>query len=65
MKCPFFEEIVVNFCSVAPIKKMIPKGKSKEFSRCEVDYLNCPMYQNWIARRKIDGRNSKDKKNDQ
>ncbi len=57
MKCPFLEEIVVNYCSVAPVRKMIPKGKSKELSACEHGYFDCPVYQNWLAKKKMEKHN--------
>ncbi|MGB9720324.1 MAG: hypothetical protein ACPL28_02435 [bacterium] len=57
MKCPFLEEIVVNYCAVAPVRKMIPKGKSKELSKCEQGYFDCPVYQSWLAKKKQESRN--------
>lgn len=52
MKCPFLEEIVVNYSSIAPVKKMIPKGKSKELSKCEQGHFDCPIYNNWLEKKK-------------
>jgi hypothetical protein len=59
MRCPFLEEIVVNYCAVAPIRKMIPKGSSDELSKCERCYLDCPVYQNWLKKKKEESRNGK------
>ncbi|MEO0136924.1 MAG: hypothetical protein ABIL39_07260 [candidate division WOR-3 bacterium] len=52
MKCPFLEEIVVNYCSIATTRKMIPKGKNTELSKCESTYFDCPIYQGYLAKKK-------------
>jgi|UniRef100_A0A7C6AFY6 hypothetical protein len=62
MRCPFLEEIVVNYCAVAPVRKMIPKGKSKEYSKCEQGYFECPVYQNYLMKKKQESRNENGKK---
>uniref|UniRef100_A0A7C4XUN2 Uncharacterized protein n=1 Tax=candidate division WOR-3 bacterium TaxID=2052148 RepID=A0A7C4XUN2_UNCW3 len=61
MRCPFLEEIVVNYCSVAPVRKMIPKGASDELSKCENCYLDCPVYQSIIKKKKEKSHNGKNK----
>ncbi|MEO0206882.1 MAG: hypothetical protein ABIL22_09455 [candidate division WOR-3 bacterium] len=62
MKCPYLEEIVVNYCSVAPVRKMIPKGKSKELSKCEQGYFNCPVFQNYLMKKKQESHNGNEGK---
>lgn len=62
MKCPFLEEIVVNYCSIAPVKKMIPKGKSKELSKCEQGHFDCPIYNNWLEKKKLRNNNPQKEK---
>jgi hypothetical protein len=62
MRCPFLEEIIVNYCAVAPVRKMIPKGKSKEYSKCEQGYFECPVYQNYLMKKKQESRNENGKK---
>ncbi|MEO0129551.1 MAG: hypothetical protein ABIL02_04870 [candidate division WOR-3 bacterium] len=62
MKCPFLEEIVVNYCAVAPVRKMIPKGKSKELSKCEQEYFACPVYQNYLTKKKQESHKDNKKK---
>ncbi len=62
MRCPFLEEIIVNYCAVAPVRKMIPKGKGKEYSKCELGYFECPVYQSYIMKKKQESRNGNGKK---
>ncbi|MEO0096208.1 MAG: hypothetical protein ABIL46_04035 [candidate division WOR-3 bacterium] len=62
MKCPFLEEIVVNYCAVAAVRKMIPKGKSKELSKCEEGYFDCPVYQNYLMMKKKESHKDNKKK---
>lgn len=45
MKCPFLEEIIVRYCKVCSIKKMIPKSSLHSKTSCTSDYSKCPLFQ--------------------
>jgi len=44
MKCPFLEEVLVQYCTACPVKKMIPKDRIGASSPCEADYSECLIY---------------------
>ena len=53
MKCPFLEEVMVQYCSACPVKKMIPKDSLGSASPCEVDYRDCPIFKDFLGLQKI------------
>ncbi|KPJ72891.1 hypothetical protein AMJ52_04795 [candidate division TA06 bacterium DG_78] len=49
-KCPFLEELLVAYCSVCPVKKMIAKDQLISQNPCETDYANCPIFKEFLAK---------------
>lgn len=49
MKCPFLEEIMVAYCTACKVKKMLPKDNLALQNPCEVDYNDCPIYQEFLS----------------
>jgi glycine cleavage system H lipoate-binding protein len=52
MKCPFLEEIMVAYCTACKVKKMLPKDDLALQNPCEVDYRDCPIYQEFLSGQK-------------
>ncbi|MEO0094308.1 MAG: glycine cleavage system protein H [candidate division WOR-3 bacterium] len=50
MKCPFLEEILVQYCTACPVKKMLPKDRLIETNPCEANYNDCPIYKEFLAK---------------
>lgn len=48
MKCPFLEEIIVQYCTACAVKKMLPKGRLQANNPCEANYIECPVYQEFL-----------------
>jgi glycine cleavage system H lipoate-binding protein len=49
MRCPFFEEIVMAYCSACQKKKMIAKDQLMQQNPCEADYNTCPIYKTFLT----------------
>lgn len=49
MKCPFLEEVLVQYCSACPVKKMIPKDSLINTSPCEANYADCPIFKDFLG----------------
>uniref|UniRef100_A0A7V0Z763 Glycine cleavage system protein H n=1 Tax=candidate division WOR-3 bacterium TaxID=2052148 RepID=A0A7V0Z763_UNCW3 len=50
MKCPFLEEMIVQYCSACQIKKMIPKNSLVDTQPCEGNYSDCPVFKDFFAK---------------
>jgi glycine cleavage system H lipoate-binding protein len=51
MKCPFLEEMVVQFCAACAVKKRLPKDSLVSQNPCEAHPEDCPIYQELINKR--------------
>ncbi len=52
MRCPFLEEVIVQYCAVCSIKKMIPRAVGGP-SSCEVNHEECPTFREYFENKKI------------
>ncbi len=50
MKCPFLEEVLVQYCTACAVKKMLPKDRLVAENPCEVNYSDCPIYKDFLAK---------------
>lgn len=51
MKCPFLEEVLVQYCTACAMKKMLPKDRLVERNPCEADYSECLIYKEFLAKK--------------
>ncbi len=49
MRCPFFEEVIMVYCSACQKKKMIAKDQLMMQNPCEADYNTCPIYMTFLT----------------
>jgi hypothetical protein len=61
MKCPCLEEVIVQYCTACPVKKMIPKEGHSSASHCEGNYEECPIYREFMTRQDTQSRSKKNK----
>ena len=54
MKCPFFEEIIMAYCTACSKKKMIPKDQLMMQNPCEAEYSSCPIFKVFLANQEKD-----------
>lgn len=52
MKCPFLEEVLVQYCAACPVKKMVPR-QGVGPSQCEAGYDACPTFKEFFEFKKI------------
>ena len=52
MKCPFLEEILVQYCAVCPVKKMVPRNVVGP-SPCDVSHEECPTFKEYFEQKRI------------
>ena len=45
MNCPFLEEVIVRYCKVCSVKKLIPTSSLHSESICLIDHTQCPLFQ--------------------
>ncbi|MGQ9663802.1 MAG: glycine cleavage system protein H [bacterium] len=50
MRCPFLEEVLVQYCTACAVKKMLPKDRLMAENPCEADYNDCPVYKEFLAK---------------
>ena len=51
MKCPFLEEMIVQYCTACAVKKRLPKDSLVAQNPCETYPEDCPIYQELIQKR--------------
>ncbi|MGB9721398.1 MAG: glycine cleavage system protein H [bacterium] len=50
MRCPFLEEVLVQYCTACAVKKMLPKDRLVDANPCEANYNECPIYKEFLAK---------------
>lgn len=50
MKCPFLEEILVQYCTACAVKKMLPKDRLTKANPCEANYQDCPIFKEFLVK---------------
>ncbi len=51
MTCPYLTEVLMVFCQISPVKKLIPTDRVSTASTCEGEaFGTCPLYQEALRR---------------
>jgi len=52
MKCPFLEEIMMQYCTACEVKKMLPSNRLVTPSPCDSNYHECPVFIDFYENKK-------------